>query len=125
MDCNSRSFDDLVKTINDNAPETHPEYTPSVCCLMERGLEVIPLVLPLMRSDDELTRSRAQVVLQGVLARRHGFQLGRGWTTPDGETRWKDQLNELGNLDADADRDARESAIKLWLLWYQSQHKPA
>lgn len=108
----------LVEQINvDNPPGRHFSTTPAVVELIARGPSVIPHVLPLMESDDPDTRIRAQEVLASVTCMSYGFRFGKGWVDPDGEARWRQWWQELGNLDADSPKEDRIRAIKLWKVW--------
>lgn len=113
----------LINTIDDDAPISHLDYTPSVVELIKRGPEVIPHVLPLMLSEVKVTRFHAKVVLSLVTMRMHGFVLGKGWVAEGDQERWRVWWKEVGDLDEEADKASRTRAIELWTKWWESHRK--
>jgi hypothetical protein len=122
-DDNTQDINVLLKTINDDPPMSHLSYTPSVMRLIKRGPEVIPHVLPLLASDDRVTRLHAKVVVSVVTMRMQGFEFGKGWTVDGAEERWKAWWKEMGEFDEDADGGSRARAIQLLTKWWDSQRK--
>jgi hypothetical protein len=110
-------LDELVRTINDDPNPLHGDYTPSVDKLIKVGDVAIPRVLDLMLSDDEITRLRAQRVLEGITLAQYGFVCGQGWRDPKGEERYQAFWKSLGGLSWNAPREDRERAVKLWREW--------
>lgn len=121
---NSKHIEQLVQNINENPDIHHGDLTPSVVALIEIGPSTIPSMLELMVNGDEPTRWRAQAVLHGIVVRRYGFVLGRGWTNPNGPEEAQGLWLELGNLDYRSGQDSRERAVLRWHQWYRNKYGP-
>lgn len=117
---NSRamSIDSLVKKINDNPDTLHQDYTPSVHELITYGFEAARAILPLLGSDKEIERFRAQRVLEGILQTHHGWKAGKGYPkNTNGVQLMQETWQANGNYQADAERSKRLEAIEKWKLW--------
>jgi hypothetical protein len=68
----------LVENINASPEPLHADFTSEVRALVRCGLPAARAILPLLMSPDELTRLRAQRVLEGSAAVR--------WPTPGAVT---------------------------------------
>jgi hypothetical protein len=107
----------LAAEINDYPDALHGDYTPAVHQLVKIGTAALPAVLPLLVSEDRLTRLHAQRVLEGVT---------RAWvqsrTVPVPPTRkdasaWLKLWQENGAYNWEADAAARGQAVSLWRQW--------
>ncbi len=107
----------LIQQIDESPDKLHGDYTPSVYRLIEMGEPVLSQVLSLMLSHGEMTRLRAQRVLEGVTMKRFGFQVGKGWVNPQDEERWQRFWNDLGDLSYDAPLETRVQASNRWREW--------
>lgn len=115
----------LIAHVNDDWDELHPENTPAVWELIGIGERALPYVLPLVESDNELTRERAIVVLSVVSSRMMGFvPFGDLKTIADREKQASEEKrfwHSLGDLHADASLASRRHSIKLWTEWLESR----
>jgi HEAT repeat protein len=100
-----RALPALSETINDYPDILHNPYTASMFPLMQGGKEVLPYMIPLLRSPDDLTRQRAFLVLKAVASR---VIAGKNW-----EEFWR----SLGSYDPLALEAEREHAVDLWEAW--------
>lgn len=107
-----RSIKALIRTIDDFPDVLHNPYTPSVYTLMSSQPEVLPPIVPLLKSPDTMTRERAFAVLQAVVPRVKGQ-----------EKNWKALWDSLGKYDPNAPADARNKAADQWAAWIK-QHVP-
>jgi hypothetical protein len=107
----------LVLHINDNPNPLHGAETPAVDGLIDIGKPALLAVLPLMLSDDENTRIRAQTVLGSIIDMMFGFSPGHGWPDAESQKRSEKLWNDLGNMQYDASKEDREKSIKLWKDW--------
>ncbi|ENO90768.1 HEAT repeat-containing PBS lyase, partial [Thauera phenylacetica B4P] len=62
----NNEIEHLVATIDAHPEPLHADYTAEVRALVRIGLPALPAVLPLLMAEAELTRLRAQRVLEGV-----------------------------------------------------------
>lgn len=113
----SSEIERLVAAINDNPNLLHGDRTPAVEALVQRGMDALPHVLPLLEQGDEPTRMRAQRVLEGV---------SRAWVhertparplTQGAAAEWQRLWRENGSYDWRAPAAAREEAVRLWREW--------
>lgn len=102
-----RSVAALIATLNDYPDILHSPYTASMYPLMRSGKEVLPLAVPLLRSDDAITRERAFLIVKAVVSNRFKDQ--------DWHALWQD----LGRYDPAAPRAQRDSAAQQWQDWVQ------
>lgn len=115
-DCSNMS--NLVQTINDSPDMLHIDYTPSVHLLCGCGLEAIKGIVPLLNSENNLERLRAQRVLEGVINRKYGWKGGVGF--PHGsedEEKVKILMEENGNYQYNASIENRSASIEKWEQW--------
>jgi len=116
-------IDRLARMINADPDKLHSDYTPAVHRLIEIGDSALQSALDLVLSDDEMTRLRAQRVLEGVTMRMHGFQFGQGWASAQGSADWERLWNSLGDLDYKAPLESRLQSVKWWREWLSRQTK--
>jgi len=111
----------LIATINDSPDPSHGDLTPSVHALTRIGLPALPAVLPLLESDNQWTRLRAQRVLEGVT---------RAWVrerTPErpmtrrADYAWVELWQANGNYDWEAPPAERAAAVARWHSWLGGQ----
>jgi len=103
-----RSLGALVATINDYPDILHNPYTASMYPLMRGGQEELPLIVPLLRSPDDLTRQRGFLVLRAVVSR-----------LPEGKD-WDQLWKSLGSYDPHGPQAERDRAAQQWLSWLTS-----
>lgn len=117
----SSEIERLVTAINDKPDLLHGDRTPAVHALVEHGLEALPAVLPLLEHEDELTRLRAQRVLEGVT---------RAWAVERVPSRplaradlhlWERLWRENGSFDWRASAAERAGAVARWRTWVERQ----
>jgi len=110
-----------IQTINDAPVLTHLDLTPSVYALAEMGLSAVTPLLDLLIDDDENTRLHAQRALEMIIARRHGFEAGKGFPTEaarqDTEAEW--QAN--GNYNYAAPAAERLASVEKWREWLRNE----
>lgn len=110
-----------IQTINDAPDEAHLDLTPSVFALAGMGLNAVTPLLDLLTDDDENTRLHAQRALEIIVARRHGFEAGKGFPTEaargDTEAEW--QAN--GNYNYAASAAERLASIEKWREWLRNK----
>jgi hypothetical protein len=114
---------ELVRAIDDAPDKAHSDYTPAVHRLIEIGEPALPAVLPLLLGDDEVTRLRAQRVLEGVTMALCGFRPGHGWHDGKGEDEWRALWRRLGDLDWQASPARREAAVHKWRRWSEERER--
>jgi hypothetical protein len=115
---NDPAASDWVARLHEAPDALHRELTPAVHALVAMGLPALPAVLPLLRSDDALTRERAQAVLsrstrawvgaQHAGQRQVGNAFAREWTQL-----WRDN----GDYDWRAAGPLRDAAVQAWAAW--------
>lgn len=98
----------LVEHINRSPEPLHADFTNEVRALVRIGLPAARAVLPLLLSPDELTRLRAQRVLEGVSRDVVADTWGADWALL-----W----HENGNYHWRAEAELRQSAVGKWLAW--------
>jgi len=110
-----------IQTINDAPDEMHLDLTPSVFALAGMGLSAVTPLLDLLIADDENTRLHAQRALEMIVARRHGFEAGKGFPTEaardDTEAEW--QAN--GNYNYAAPAAERLASVEKWREWLRNE----
>jgi hypothetical protein len=115
-----RQIGAALSHLNDAGVAGRLDYSDAVFKLADIGLPALPRVVPLLLSDDELLRSRAQSVLAITTSRMFGFVEGRGWPNADAERRHRLLWESLGNLGPDDDLPTREAAAQKWRAWLAS-----
>ncbi|HYR62861.1 MAG TPA: hypothetical protein VET24_09580, partial [Actinomycetota bacterium] len=59
-----RAVEALVRTLNDYTDEAHSGMSLSAYALIGLGTRIAPVVVPLLASDDQITRTRAVAILR-------------------------------------------------------------
>ncbi|HLK88693.1 MAG TPA: hypothetical protein VKZ18_02300 [Polyangia bacterium] len=115
----------LVKKLQ-KEPENplHFDVSPSVVRLGELGLPAAAAVLPLLDSDDETTRGRAERVLAEVVDRRLGWLPNRGFLDPfAGQEKMRVIWEGNGSYHFNAPVEKRRKSIALWRGWLEKAQK--
>ncbi len=102
-----RALNALVNTLNDYPDILHNPYTASMYPLMRGGREVLPLVIPLLKSPDALTRERAFLIVQAVVTK-----------LPEG-TDWNQLWRSLGSYDPKSSEIEWANAAQQWEKWLE------
>jgi hypothetical protein len=126
MPCCSRKNEKIARLVNkidENPDLLHADITPAAEDLIDIGPDAIPVVLPLVLSEDPMTRLHASRVLYGVTAKMHGFVVGRGWPSDSREQACRALWASLGDFDWDAPEDRRAASVKRWEQWFRSGHR--
>ncbi len=110
-------LDELVKTIARDPDPLHPDVTPSVLALIDRGMAGAQAVLPLLDDPDRDVRRHAQSVLEGVVMIRSGWRPGRGYSDPSEGEAETDAVLRANAYDADAPPEQRREAAERWRRW--------
>ncbi|WP_106408398.1 hypothetical protein [Thauera propionica] len=108
---------ELLKRIDEAPDELHVDHTPAANELVTIGRPALPGLLNLMASSKAETRLHAQRVFEGILMAEMGFVPGRGFSTTDGEDRFRALWAAQGSYDWNADEDARERSLAAWRAW--------
>jgi hypothetical protein len=98
----------LVEHINRSPEPLHADFTAEVRALVRVGLPAARAVLPLLMSPDELTRLRAQRVLEGVSRDVAADTWGGDWALlwhENGDYHWRAAVEK------------RQLAVAKWLTW--------
>ncbi len=103
----------LAATIDAHPEPLHADYTAEVRALIAIGLPSLAAVLPLLMADAELTRLRAQRVLEGVT---------RAWAGAPGRDRarrreWEALWLRHGDYDWRAPATMRAASVRQWQDW--------
>ena len=102
----------------------HFDVTPSVLRLGELGLPAAVAILPLLDSDDETTRGRAERVLAEVVDRRLGWLPNRGFLDPFvGQEKMRVIREGNGSYHFSAPVDKRRKSVALWRKWLATAEK--
>ena len=117
----SGEAEDLAARINASPEPLHADFTSEVRALIRLGLAALPSVLPLLEADDDLTRLRAQRVLEGVTRARIA-----GAASTDRERRaarrdWEALWHANGAYDWQAEAQSRGRSVVLWRGWLESE----
>jgi HEAT repeat protein len=115
------AVDTLLRTLNDASDSLHLDITPAVLALGDMGLNVARALLSPLASDDQPTRMHAQRALERIIARRNGFEPGRGFPSKQAEEQSRLAWKANGDYDYAADAASRSASIELWRSWLQSQ----
>ena len=101
-----RGLQALVTTLNDYPDVLHSPNTVAMYPLMGRaGKEALPLIVPLLRAADDVTRQRGFLVLCAIVSR-----------LPDGKD-WDRLWKSLGSYDPMGPPRERDRAAGQWLSW--------
>lgn len=103
----------LVATIDAHPEPLHADYTAEVRALIAIGLPSLAAVLPLLMADAELTRLRAQRVLEGV-TRAWAGAAGRG---RERRREWEALWLRHGDYDWRAPAMTRAASVRQWQDW--------
>lgn len=120
----SSEIERLVAAINEHPDHLHGDRTPAVDALVAHGLPALPHILPLLESEDQLTRLRAQRVLEGVT---HAWAQAHATARPltHADTRaWHQLWADNGAYDWQAPPAARHEAVGRWRTWLQGRTGP-
>ena len=112
---------ELLKRIDETPDELHIDLTPAANELVTIGRPALPGLLNLMASTNQETRLHAQRAFEGILMAEMGFVPGRGFSTPDGEDRFRALWTGQGSYDWNADEDARERSLAAWRAWLDEE----
>lgn len=111
------AVDACLSALNDDPDPMHNDQTPAVQALGSLGLAAASGLLDRMTAVDDMTRLRAQRAFELVLGRRHGFQPGRGFPSPQAEAAMRAEWSAHGNYAYDASAARRGKAIQQWRQW--------
>jgi hypothetical protein len=110
-------LDQLLRRIDEEPDPLHQDQTPAVQALAAAGRPAIPGLLDLLAAPATDTRMRAQRAFEGLLMRELGFVPGKGFSTPDGEQRFRALWLAQGNYAFDGPPADRAAAITAWRAW--------
>jgi hypothetical protein len=117
----SSQLERLVAAINDHPDPLHGDRTPAVEALIAHGLVALPHVLPLLEGGDDMTRLRAQRVLEGV-TNAWVRERAPAWPPTQADARaWQELWEENGPYDWRGTQEARREAVALWRAWMEAQ----
>jgi len=105
-----RALGALVRTLDDYPDILHNPYTASMYALTTGDRAVLPLIAPLLKAPQPLTRERALLVIKAIVSRM-----------PEGHN-WNQFWQSLGCYDPHSEPAARDRAADLWIAWIQQQH---
>jgi hypothetical protein len=114
------ALDACLAALDDAAGPAHQDRTPAVDALGEMGLAAVPGLLDRLLADSDMTRLHAQRALESVLDRRHGFEPGRGFATPQHEAAARAEWQANGDYDHAASATQRAAAVTLWRRWLET-----
>ena len=108
-------------TIDDSPDPLHADMTPSIQALADRGMPVLPHIIPLLEAQDPRTRQHAQKVLELV-----SFQEVLNATTPPVRTEkaraeWARLWASNESYRWDGTEDQRRSALACWRSWLEKK----
>jgi hypothetical protein len=108
----------LVAAIDDDPDSLHGDRTPAVDALVAHGLAALGEVLPLLEHAPELTRLRAQRVLEGVTLAwvRERVKENRPLTRSDTRA-WQELWTANGAYDWQGTPDERRASVARWRAW--------
>jgi HEAT repeat protein len=106
-----------LSTIDDNPDPLHLDSTPSAHALGDMGLKAVAPLLDLMGSADRDTRMHAQRALELLIARRFGFQPGRGFLDSNAQKAVHRLWQANDDYDFAASAERRDAAIDHWRRW--------
>ena len=110
----------LAENIDAHPEPLHADYTAEVRALVNVGVASLEAVLPLLMAETELTRLRAQRVLEGVTR-------GLVNTAPKlrGQGDWEALWRRNGNYDWRGTEDERAASVRRWQDWLAAGGAPA
>jgi HEAT repeat protein len=103
-----RALDALVETLNDAPDLLHAEYTLSAYSLANYGPRALPAIAPLLKSPDQMTRMRANLVIKRIL---DGMKSGNA-----------DVQSFLTSYDPEGDKAERDKAADSVIAWVEKNH---
>lgn len=112
-----------LQALNDDPDPLHNDQTPAVQALGGLGLAAVPGLLDHMASLDAMSRLRAQRAFELVLARRHGYQPGHGFPSPQAEAAMRAEWSAHGDYAYNAPAAKRATAIRQWRQWLATAGK--
>ena len=114
----------LVAALDEDPDPLHGDRTPAAHALVGHGLAALPAVFDVLEGEDaEITRLRAQRVLEGV---------SRAWVAERTPTRplaradlraWEALWRENGPYDWRAPAPERAAAVANWRAWLERQRR--
>jgi hypothetical protein len=110
----------LIEAIDHHPYKLHSDYTPSVEGLIKIGKPAMMSVLDLFLTSEEITRLRAQRVLEIITMKMYGFNPGHGWEVVNKESEWKQFWNSLGDLNYKTSIELRSASVRLWKEWLKN-----
>jgi hypothetical protein len=117
----SSDIESLVATINEHPDPLHGDRTPAVEALIQHGVASLPYVLPLLAGEHELTRLRAQRVLEGVTLAWVRERTPSHAMTRGDVREWQELWDANGSYDWRASPEARSESVGLWGDWVESR----
>lgn len=114
---------ELLRTLGEGASPLHYEYTPSVHRLIELGWPGARAVLDLLDAPEDITRRRAQRVIEGVVMRHHGWRPGVGYLDPSGAEKTGAVVSQNGSYRADAPQAERRASMEKWRTYLAAQNR--
>ena len=112
----NNEIEHLVATLDAHPEPLHADYTAEVRALVRIGLPALPAVLPLLMAEAEITRLRAQRVLEGVT---RAWAAGHAAAAP--QRAWEALWLEQGAYDWRAPAAARAAAMARWQAWLSAR----
>jgi hypothetical protein len=113
----SRSPAELAAAIDEHPDLLHGDWTPAAQELAEHGLAALPHVLPLLEVDEEMTRLRAQRVLEAVTRAWVRERVKAPTLTRADTHAWQKLWERNGAYDWKAPVRARAEAVARWRAW--------
>jgi len=100
-----RAIEALARTINELPDLLHHPHTVATSTLTAQGAAALPAMLPLLRSQDLATRTRAWLVWRSVAEK-----LPRAGA-------WDALWRQMGSYAPDAPEPQRDAAVRAWEAW--------
>lgn len=119
----SRELERLVEEINERPDPLHGDRTPAVDALVDHGLAALPHILPLLEAEHELTRLRAQRVLEGVTREWVRRRAGERPESQPAARAWQELWEENGPYDWRTPPKERERAVARWRDWLEKRER--
>jgi HEAT repeat protein len=102
-----RALEALIRTLNDNEDELHTYYSLSAYTLRTLGPMALPALVPLLKAEDEATRTKAIWVIRDIVSVVPGID-------------WPELWRSLGSYDPNSSTEARQKAADLWIEWIET-----
>lgn len=115
----SRSLAELAAAINEHPDHLHGDWTPAARALVEHGLAALPHILPLLEDDAELTRLRAQRVLEAVTLAWVRERVNAHTLTRADTQAWQTLWERNGAYNWRGAPSARAAAVARWRSWLE------